>query len=710
MEDGGVLVNRILSFLQTVHDKKGVFASITIVMAVVLFVLLSFITNENTYTIERFQLSPETIRSTKTVEDPLKTEQDRLAARESVDPVYVFQEEASDNQAAWTSSVFETILVVKQEALSEDSEQPPVQQLRVELEALSNELVERLSDEELSVLLNQPASTLTTADEVVTDEVATALNQPIRGPQLTVAREEAASRVLERLPFPTNFETILTKIMAVAIIETEFLDEELTEQRIQQAVNAVEPTRILQGQLLVQQGQYVDREIYRQLELTGMIEDTVQYKSYFGLAVLIFLAVAMVYCAIHLTKGTRKTRLTWLTVALVVILVASILMVLTSMIDDNFTISLAFLFPTGFVAMTVYLLTSERLAYISLIANALLSGYIFREDFTTFLQTDVALYTLIGGLSGIFAFKFLSGSAPILKASGIVAATNSLFMLAYLLLSTSALTLNYSLLSLGLALLSGLISGAFTFGTLPFFESAFGILSTMKLFELANPGHPLLKKLLMETPGTYHHSVMVANLSEAACEAIGANGLFARVACYYHDIGKTRRPGFFIENQTNGYNPHDSLPPETSASIIRDHTTDGAALLIQNRIPKAIVDVALQHHGTTCIKFFYHKAKQHDETCIEADFRYEGPKPQTKEAAVISIADSVEAAVRSMKQPDSEKIMILVDSIIKDRVNDGQFDECDISMKDLQIVKQSICTTLKGFYHERIQYPEEDKK
>ena len=225
MEDGGVLVNRILSFLQTVHDKKGVFASVTLVMAVVLFVLLSFITNENTYTIERFQLSPETIHSTKTVEDPLKTEQDRLAARESVDPVYVFQEEASDNQAAWTSSVFETILVVKQEALSEDSEQPPVQQLRVELEALSNELVERLSDEELSVLLNQPASTLTTADEVVTDEVATALNQPIRGPQLAVAREEAASRVLERLPFPTNFETILTKIMDVAIIETEFWEE-----------------------------------------------------------------------------------------------------------------------------------------------------------------------------------------------------------------------------------------------------------------------------------------------------------------------------------------------------------------------------------------------------------------------------------------------------------------------------------------------------
>jgi len=710
VEDGGMFVTRLVNFLKTMHDKKGIYAGISLLGGILLFFMLTFVTNENTYTIERFQLSPETIRSTKTVEDPLKTEQDRIAASEAVDPVYVFQEEASDNQAAWVSSVFETIVVVKDEALSEEGQIEPTQRIRQELETLSPELTAQLTDDELTILLNQPASTIRTADEVVTAEIADVLNEPIRSSQLSNVRDQTTDRVNERLPFPTNFEQIVEKIIAVAIIETELLDQELTDQRIGQAIAAIEPTRILQGQLLVQEGQYVDREIYRQLELTGMLEDSIQYKAYVGLAVLILLTVSMLYSAIHLTEGSRKTRMTWLTVSLLVLVVSSLLMLLTSLIDDNFTISLAFLYPTAFVAMTVYLLTTERMAYITLIANAFLTGYIFREDFTSFLQTDVALYSLVGGLSGIFAFKFFSGRAPIMKTSGIVALVNVLFMVAYLLLSTSSLTMNYALLSIGLALLSGLISGAFTFGTLPFFESAFGILSTMKLFELANPGHPLLKKLLMETPGTYHHSVMVANLSEAACESIGANGLFARVACYYHDIGKTRRPGFFIENQTNGYNPHDHLPPETSASIIRDHTTDGAAILLQNRIPRAIVDIALQHHGTTCIKYFYHKAKKEEGNCEEADFRYNGPKPQSKEAAIISVADSVEAAVRSMKQPDSTKIKELVSAIIKDRLNDGQFDECDISMKDLQIVKESICTTLKGFYHERIQYPEEDKK
>lgn len=702
-------MNRFVEFITSIHEKKGVLASISLVGAVLLYIMLSFVTNETTYTIERFQLSPETIRSSKTIEDPLKTEQDRAAAKEAVDPVYVFQEEASDNQSAWTASVFESIIVIKEEALSDEQEVTSIQQLRKELEELSPELSERLSDSELEVIFTQPLSTLETTSEVAISEVTELLAEPIRSNQLSAVREQGITQLKERLPFPTNYENAVGKILSAAIIETELIDQELTNQRIEEAVNAVEPTRILQGQLLVQEGQYVDREIYRQLELTGMVENDVQYRSYAGLAVLILLTVGMLYSAIHLTEGSRKVRVKWLSVSLLVLALSALLMVLTALIDANFTFTIAFLFPTAFVSMTVYLLTNERLAYISLIANALLAGYIFREGFTAFLQTDIALYTLIGGLSGIFAFKFFSGRSPIMKTSGIVALTNTLFMVAYLLLSTTTTSMQDNLLLIGIGLLSGMISGAFTFGTLPFFESAFGILSTMKLFELANPGHPLLKKLLMETPGTYHHSVMVANLSEAACESIGANGLFARVACYYHDIGKTRRPGFFIENQTNGYNPHDHLPPETSAGIIKDHTTDGAAILIQNRIPRAIVDVALQHHGTTCIKYFYHKAKQ-DGDCKEEAFRYDGPKPQTREAAVISIADSVEAAVRSMNQPSSTKIKELVDAIVKDRVNDGQFDECDISMKDLTIVKESICSTLKGFYHERIQYPEEEKK
>lgn len=703
-------VNKWYQMITQLHTKRGISSLIALLGAVLLFIMLSFITTDNTYSIERFQLSPETIRASKTVEDTLKTEQDRLMAREATDPVYVFQEGAAENQEAWVLSVFESLEVAKEDTLEEQTVEQSVRFFRDELNTLSSDLSNQLSDLEIETMLKQPASTLEASGRVIAGKVNESLTEPVRSGQLTGLREQIVTVVRNQLPYSQEYESVLAKITRTALIETEIIDAELTEQRIQQAMNEVEPTRILQGQLLVQKGQYVDREIYRQLELTGMISDNTSMKPYIGLSLIVLLSVLAIYSAVKLTKGTKKNRLKLLSVSLVVMLLATLLMIVTTLIDENFTVSIAFLFPTAFVSMTIYLLTNERLAYVSLVVTSFLSGYIFKEGFSTFLQTDVALYSLIGGLSGIFALKFLSNNAHILKASAVVGLVNSVFMGAFLLLSTTAMGLQETFLYIGLALLSGMISGAFTLGSLPFFESAFGILSTMKLLELANPGHPLLKKILMETPGTYHHSVMVANLSEAACEAIGANGLFARVACYYHDIGKTRRPGFFIENQTNGYNPHDHLPPETSASIIMDHTKDGASILTQNRIPRAIIDVALQHHGTTCVKYFYYKAKKLDDATDEHDYRYSGPKPQTKEAAVISIADSVEAAVRSMQQPSNSKIAELVQSIVSDRLNDGQFDECDISMKDLAKVKTSICSALQGFYHERIEYPKGETK
>jgi cyclic-di-AMP phosphodiesterase PgpH len=214
----------------------------------------------------------------------------------------------------------------------------------------------------------------------------------------------------------------------------------------------------------------------------------------------------------------------------------------------------------------------------------------------------------------------------------------------------------------------------------------------------------------MEAPGTYHHSVMVANLAESACEAIGANGLLARVGSYYHDIGKTRRPNFFIENQMHLDNPHDRLPPEKSASIIIAHVTDGSNILKKYHLPKEIIDIAEQHHGTTLLKYFYHKAQQLNPEISEAEFRYPGPKAQTKESAVVGIADSVEAAVRSMTQPTPEGIESLVKKIVDERLQDGQLNECDITIKEIETVAHTLCETLKGIFHSRIEYPEIIKK
>lgn len=235
----------------------------------------------------------------------------------------------------------------------------------------------------------------------------------------------------------------------------------------------------------------------------------------------------------------------------------------------------------------------------------------------------------------------------------------------------------------------------------------FGILSSLKLTELSNPNHPLLRKLLIETPGTYHHSIIVGNLAESAAEAIGANGLLARVGSYYHDVGKTKRPTFFVENQLNSQNPHDKITPSLSKNIIIAHPKDGLEMLKDYKIPEVIQDLVMQHHGTTTLRFFYNKALNETDGAVnESEYRYPGPKAQTKEAAIVQIADSVEAAVRSLSNTTNESIEEMVRKIIKSNLDDGQFNECDLTFKEIEIISISMLETLKGIFHSRIEYPD----
>ena len=229
---------------------------------------------------------------------------------------------------------------------------------------------------------------------------------------------------------------------------------------------------------------------------------------------------------------------------------------------------------------------------------------------------------------------------------------------------------------------------------------------------MSNPNQPLLKRLLLEAPGTYHHSIIVGNLSEAAAEAIKANPLIARVGAYYHDVGKLKRPYLFKENQMGGENPHDKLNPNLSTLIITNHVKHGMELGKKYKVPGIIKDIIKQHHGTTLVAFFYHKALngENPELVQEKSFRYEGPKPQSKEAAIIMIADSVEAAVRSMVEPSKGKIEGLVRKIIQDKLKDGQLDECDLTLKELNTIANSFLNVLTGIFHERIEYPNLDIK
>lgn len=718
--------------LQMVVGYRTFAISALILTGLIIFLFLINNVRTETYDFEnkKFLLTDETIRSVKTVEDPVKTEQERNKAASEVATVYQFTEEISDNRVAIVNSIFDYIEEVKtnidDKELIDDKEPIDDTEVNNETETINDnkniddqiaKLKEnlsvletdgeglRFSDDALASLLSLEEEQLNTLQNVLTTNVKNVMSEPIRSDQVAKAKNEIEKRLRGNITIPENVLSTAILIGRYSIVENEVLNKEQTEARIEQAKSSVEPTRILQGQVIVQEGQIIDKEVLRQLELVGMLTNQSSLKPIFGLLLFISLCMWLFYVQLSKWRADKDDKQKALVVLMIIFIFSVSVMKLISLVSENFDVTIAFLFPTALAPMLVRSLINERFAVLITVVTAAVAGVVFQEGYSAVLQMEIALYILFGGLAGLYIIQGAEKRTQLLQTSMSVAVVNVIFMAFYLLMTQSSYGLSELLFYAIAAITSGLLSGALTIGLLPFFESAFGIISAMKLIELSNPNHPLLKKILTETPGTYHHSVMVANLADAACESIGADGLLARVGCYYHDIGKTKRPGFFIENQMSHANPHDSLPPETSRDIILAHGTDGAKMLRKYKMPKEIIEIAEQHHGTSLLKYFYVKAKEEGKVINEDDYRYSGPKPQKKETAIISIADSVEAAVRSMKEPTHEKIQEIVHTIVKDKLQDGQFDDCDLTIKELKTVERVLCETLNGIFHSRIEYP-----
>jgi len=264
----------------------------------------------------------------------------------------------------------------------------------------------------------------------------------------------------------------------------------------------------------------------------------------------------------------------------------------------------------------------------------------------------------------------------------------------------------------GVIFLNGLLSGVVVVGVLPIFEYLFKTVTNISLLELADFNHPLLQRMILEAPGTYHHSLIVGNLSEAACRSIGAHALLARVGAYYHDIGKLSKPDYFSENQGISLSKHDNLSPTMSKLIIMNHVKEGTELAKKFKLYPILLDFIQSHHGNSLVYYFYVRALEgleEDQQVKEEGFRYPGPKPRSRETAVVMLADSVEAATRALKEPDHEKIREVVHKIINNKFIDGQLDECDLTLKDLESISAIFVHILGGIYHVRVGYPQEKK-
>jgi cyclic-di-AMP phosphodiesterase PgpH len=691
---------------------------------VLLYLILGFVLFTAMYSnvkpekldLRKLEVAEQTVRSPITVEDKDSTERKRKEALEEVNDVYSLNREIAQNRIDLTTSIFQSAIEVIEETKETyekaDVTEVPNLSIQERVEILKRKLTDNetkeLTNPTFIALVQAKKGELTIAKDITITAINEVMSKKISANEVGLAKNQLEEQI-KSSSLNSSLKSSAIELGRYAVVQNVFYDQEATETLRQQTIEGIEPVRILQGQIIVEEGKFVDQHIYRQLELVGVLDSKNAIQPFIGLTLVILIVLSAIYYYFYEQRIPTEAKQSNLLLFSIIFILAIVIMKIVSLFQQFDYAEIGYVFPAAMGALLIKILMDEKLSILYTIIIAICGSTIFNQGTAGTFNMAVGIYILCSGIAGILILSRQNHRSKILKAGLLVSLVNIVVILALMFLQNGQYSgLDYGLYIL-VALVSGISSSVLTIGLLPFFEASFGILSTMRLIELSNPNHPLLRKILTETPGTYHHSVMVANLADAACEAIGANGLLARVGCYYHDIGKTKRPQFFIENQMNIENPHDRLPPQTSANIIVAHATDGAEMLKKHRMPKEIIDIAEQHHGTTLLKFFYHKAKTNGKEAKEEDYRYPGPRAQTKEAAIVGIADSVEAAVRSMSQPTAEQIESLIRNIISDRLQDGQLNECDLTLKELDIVAHSFIETLKGIFHSRIEYPKNDK-
>lgn len=476
-------------------------------------------------------------------------------------------------------------------------------------------------------------------------------------------------------------------------------DAAATERLRAEAQQAVKPVlvTIYKGEVLIRKGEKVTAAHLEKFENLGLVHPRRDYGMTFFLGCLVGLVVVlvMIYLYQRQPQVYKDTRL----LVLLSLMVSIALLVFKVRIFPEFG-SLVML-STATTGMLVAILIEAHLAFVVITFMALLMGIAAESDWR------VTAEAWLSGLVAIQSVTRVVHRAHLIRAGFLVSAANVVILL---ILDAMSHAVPAELLRHVLwGGVNGLLSFVFTISSIPLLERLFGVTTSFRLLELASPSEPLLQRLLTEAPGTYHASLIIGNLAEAAAEAIGANPLLARAAAYYHDIGKMNRPYCFVENQFGTENVHERLKPMISALVIKSHVKEGAAMAREQGLPQAIIDVIEQHHGTQMISFFYQQAvEQHGEGAeiSAAQFRYDGPRPRSREAGIIMLADAVEATVRSMQKVTPQKITEAIDRLIRDRLEDGQLDECDLTMRDLRVIAETFATLLKGIFHSRIEYPE----
>ncbi|MDT2756540.1 HDIG domain-containing protein [Enterococcus asini] len=666
------------------------------------------------------QVVNENIRANKTVENTAATEQKRKLAAEAVTPEYTFQEDIATTQVERVENLFTMVATVNSELKKEYEDKQKDEATNIAAPSVEEHVAalkkkfEKLdvSDvdfyQQFSTAFYQNLFSLSETDLTSTRNKSLGLleetmEQHIRESNLTEIKEEASTQG-ESLGVNETAQEVISELVANGVVVNEFLNEKLTEEKRDTARSAVQPVMIYQGEIIVREGSQIDASAIEKLRLLGL---TSQNGSIFPVMAMIFAVLLQILVLLYFGRqfSSKDYRQEFYTFYCFMMIVSVGMMMFFQLFQSEQIQYIPLFFPAAFVPLVLNLFMNRRAGILSALFQVVASIFVYYNSIGTNLLTTILVTYLFAGLMGTIVKRQRIAYQGFPAVMWLIVFPS---LMNFVLVVFQGLSFYESStwLTLVCGVAGNLLGFLLTMGLHQYIELLVTDDSAIVLNELSNPNHPLLKKLLEEAPGTYHHSMMVANLSANAVADIGGRSLMTRVACYYHDIGKLKHANFFVENLPSGAeNPHNFLLPEDSKQIIFGHVTDGAKILEEYKMPQMVIDICNQHHGTTLMKFFYAKAKERNPEIEEADFRYPGPRPQTREAGVISIADTCEAAVRAMDQPTNDKIQKFVHNLIIDRIIDGQLDDSGLTMKEIRIVEKSLVNGLCSTFHSRIKYP-----
>jgi len=632
----------------------------------------------------------------------LLTTQAIQAARDKVDPQYDYTTEGAIAVAAEQLSAFTRRVAPLDFAFAPE-------RTAQERAALLDGVLPGLGNNARDILLKlEPRRWTAVRTEAARVLDVTERNE-LRDTEVAEARQRLSAQMAGGLS--DDERSLADELIGPLLVPNSSFSVDLTEQERDRAGAAVPPVveSIVQGQVLVRGGDKVTEVDVARIHALGLDVQRLDVAALGGWFLLSALAVAMIIAWLRLFRPEYWHRnnvvvLVWLLVAF-----ATFAVQLTAGRP-----ALPFILPISAVGLLVTVLLDAETAILVAAAISVIAGAVNGPSL------ELGTYAMLGSVAGILAIRRGDRLQNFIQASAAIFIVQAVVVTAFSLLGERDLTGIVQLI--GAAALSAGGAAVAAVGSFAVLGSVFGLMTVFQLLELANPSQPLLRRLLVETPGTYHHSLMVGNLAERAAEAIGADPLITRVAAYYHDVGKLANPLAFIENQSGGENIHDELEPEDSAQILKQHVADGIDVAYQAKLPKALIAFIPQHHGTAIMSYFYAKARQEAaapygglsteegaraaELVDQRRYRHAGPKPQTRESALLMLADGVEASVRSLESRDETAIRAMVARIILERLEDGQFDECDLTLRDLNRIQEAFVSQLLGMYHQRVAYPQ----